>query len=102
MLIFLGIGLHLSADLHPKSFKGYALIKMIYSGLCHTQLNEINGILGKDKFLPHCMGHEGVGKIINLDKEGGDDAHCHQAPELIVAAQGDGYAIGYKECIKRQ
>jgi hypothetical protein len=26
--IFLGIGLHLSADLHPKSFKGYALIKL--------------------------------------------------------------------------
>ena len=50
----------------PKLSKGYALIKMIYSGLCHTQLNEINGILGKDKFLPHCMGHEGVGKIINL------------------------------------
>ena len=50
----------------PKLSKGYALIKMIYSGLCHTQLNEINGILGKDKFLPHCIGHEGVGKIINL------------------------------------
>ena len=26
--IFLGIGLHLSADLHPKSYKGYALIKL--------------------------------------------------------------------------
>ncbi len=46
--------------------KGYVLLKMIYSGLCHTQLNEINGILGKDKFLPHCMGHEGIGKVINL------------------------------------
>ena len=34
------------------------------SGLRHTQLNETNGILGKDKFLPHCMGHEGVGKVI--------------------------------------
>ncbi len=43
---------------------GYVLIKMYYSGLCHTQLNEINGILGKDKFLPHCMGHEGVGRIV--------------------------------------
>ena len=46
--------------------KGYVLLKMIYSGLCHTQLNEINGILGKDKFLPHCMGHEGIGKVTNL------------------------------------
>ena len=30
----------------------YVLLKMIYSGICHTQINEINGILGKDKFLP--------------------------------------------------
>ena len=44
--------------------KGYVIVKMEYSGICHTQLNEINGILGKDKFIPHCMGHEGVGKIV--------------------------------------
>ena len=34
----------------PKVPKGYALVKMKYSGICHTQLNEISGILGKDKF----------------------------------------------------
>ena len=45
---------------------GYLLVKMIYSGICHTQLNEIKGILGKDKYIPHCMGHEGVGKIIKV------------------------------------
>ena len=37
---------------------------MKYSGICHTQLNEISGILGKDKYIPHCMGHEGVGEIV--------------------------------------
>ena len=41
---------------------------MKYSGICHTQLNEISGILGKDKHIPHCMGHEGVGEIISLSK----------------------------------
>ena len=46
--------------------KGYLLVKMIYSGICHTQLNEINGLLGKDRYLPHCMGHEGVGKILKV------------------------------------
>ena len=45
---------------------GYLLVKMIYSGICHTQLNEIKGILGKDRYIPHCMGHEGVGKIIKV------------------------------------
>ena len=36
--IYLGIGLHLSADLHPKAFRGYALIKENYSN------SEINNI----------------------------------------------------------
>ena len=48
----------------PEIPPGYVLLKMMYSGICHTQLNEISGILGKDKFLPHCIGHEGVGKVI--------------------------------------
>ena len=53
----------------PTIPNGYVLVKMIYSGICHTQLNEISGILGKDKFMPHCMGHEGVGEIISLAKD---------------------------------
>ena len=48
--------------------KGCALVKMKYSGICHTQLNEINGVLGRDKYLPHCIGHEGVGEIIKLGR----------------------------------
>jgi len=53
----------LNLDL-PKVPKNYVLVKMKFSGICHTQLNEINGILGKDRFIPHCMGHEGVGEIL--------------------------------------
>ena len=52
----------------PELSEGYALVKMKYAGICHTQLNEISGILGKDKFLPHCIGHEGVGEIIKKGK----------------------------------
>ena len=52
----------------PKPPKGCVIVKMKYAGLCHTQLNEINGALGKDKYLPHCMGHEGVGEIISIGK----------------------------------
>jgi D-arabinose 1-dehydrogenase-like Zn-dependent alcohol dehydrogenase len=44
----------------------YVLIKVKYSGICHTQLNEIRGVLGKDKFLPHCIGHEGVGVVVKV------------------------------------
>ena len=52
----------------PELSEGYVLVKMKYAGICHTQLNEISGILGKDKFLPHCIGHEGVGEIIKKGK----------------------------------
>lgn len=51
---------------YPQVPKDYVLVKMKYSGICHTQLNEISGKLGKDKFIPHCMGHEGVGVILSL------------------------------------
>ena len=54
----------------PKSLsKGQILVKIFYSSICHTQLNEISMKNGKDKFLPHCLGHEGVGKIQSVYKD---------------------------------
>ena len=43
---------------------GQVLVKMIYSGICASQLGEIDGVKGKDKFIPHLLGHEGIGKVI--------------------------------------
>ena len=51
---------------YPQVPRDYVLVKMKYSGICHTQLNEISGKLGKDRFIPHCMGHEGVGEILHI------------------------------------
>ena len=51
---------------YPNVPKNYVLVKMKYSGVCHTQLNEISGKLGKDRFIPHTIGHEGVGEIITI------------------------------------
>ena len=39
-----------------------------YSSICHTQLQEILGLRGKDKFLPHCLGHEATGVVVNIGK----------------------------------
>ena len=44
--------------------KGQVLIKMYYSGICGSQIGEICGTKGKDKFLPHLLGHEGTGRVI--------------------------------------
>lgn len=47
-------------DLKP----GQVLVKIAYSGVCHTQILEMDGKKGVDKFLPHTLGHEGSGIVI--------------------------------------
>jgi S-(hydroxymethyl)glutathione dehydrogenase / alcohol dehydrogenase len=36
------------------------LVKVLYTTICGSQLNEIDAVKGTDKFLPHLLGHEGV------------------------------------------
>ncbi|MDA1353197.1 MAG: zinc-binding dehydrogenase [bacterium] len=43
---------------------GQVLVRVDYSGICGSQLGEINGAKGEDKFLPHLLGHEGAGEVI--------------------------------------
>ena len=43
--------------------KGQVLVKVLYSGICGSQLGEISGVKGKDKFLPHLLGHEATGIV---------------------------------------
>jgi S-(hydroxymethyl)glutathione dehydrogenase/alcohol dehydrogenase len=49
----------------PELRRGQVLVKVVCSGLCHTQLNEIRGRKGKDKWLPHTLGHEGSGEVVD-------------------------------------
>lgn len=43
---------------------GQVLVKICYSGICGKQLEEIEGKMGQDKFLPHLLGHEGSGVVL--------------------------------------
>src|SRR5260221_6821804 len=55
------------ADLEiPKLKKGQVLIEIAYSGVCHAQIVEARGRRGPDKFLPHCLGHEGSGTVAEI------------------------------------
>ncbi|HJZ54804.1 MAG TPA: zinc-binding dehydrogenase [Gemmataceae bacterium] len=55
------------ADLTIPSLKpGQALVEVVYSGVCHTQVGEARGHRGEDRFLPHCLGHEGSGIVREL------------------------------------
>ena len=52
----------------PELSYGQVLVKIKYSSICHTQLQEIEGLRGKDSFLPHCLGHEATGIVVKKDK----------------------------------
>ena len=52
----------------PPLKPGQILIKILYSGVCRSQLMEVMGNRGTDKFLPHLLGHEGSGKVVEIGK----------------------------------
>ena len=50
----------------PKLKNNQLLVKIKYSYICGTQMNEISGSKGVDKYLPHTLGHEASGYIVSL------------------------------------
>ncbi|MBM3878942.1 MAG: zinc-binding dehydrogenase [Verrucomicrobia bacterium] len=48
----------------PPLKPGQALVELAYSGVCHSQLLEVRGKRGPDRFLPHTLGHEGSGTVL--------------------------------------
>lgn len=45
---------------------GQILVKVLASGICGSQIGEIEGVKGPDKFLPHLLGHEGCGEVLEV------------------------------------
>lgn len=49
----------------PKTLEvGQVLVKLHCSGICGSQIGEIDGAKGPDKFLPHLLGHEGSATVV--------------------------------------
>ena len=48
----------------PALNAGQVLVEIAYSGACGSQVNEAKGLKGEDKWLPHCLGHEGTGTVL--------------------------------------
>ena len=48
---------------------GQVLVEFYYSGICGSQLGEIDGVKGPDKWLPHLLGHEASGKVLAIGPE---------------------------------
>lgn len=45
---------------------GQVLVKVHFSGICGSQIGEIDGAKGVDKFLPHLLGHEASGTVMEI------------------------------------
>lgn len=43
---------------------GQVLVRVLYSGVCRSQLMEVRGGRGEDTWLPHLLGHEGTGIVL--------------------------------------
>lgn len=74
---------------HLNPNHGQVKIKMISSGLCGAQWNEINAIKGVDNYLPHMMGHEGYGQVIEV----GDGVEKVIKGDFVVLHWRKGYGI---------
>lgn len=51
-------------DLPRKIEVGQVLVKLAYSGICGSQIGEMQGVKGSDPWLPHLLGHEGSGQVL--------------------------------------
>jgi S-(hydroxymethyl)glutathione dehydrogenase / alcohol dehydrogenase len=78
---------------------GQVLVRMQYAAICGAQINEIDAVKGPDKYLPHLLGHEGVGIVEAIGpgvttKAVGDRVICHWRPSQGIAAKGAVYEWG--------
>ena len=48
----------------PPLLLGQVLVKVLFSGVCRSQIMEVCGGRGNDPWLPHLLGHEGSGIVI--------------------------------------
>lgn len=81
---------------------GQVLVKVIYSGICGAQLNEISGAKGPDKFLPHLLGHEGSAVVIDVGPgvttvKPDDHVVMHWRPSAGIQAAPANYSCNGKK-----
>lgn len=74
--------------LRPNLEWGQVLVRVKYSGVCRSQLMEVRGFRGKDEWLPHLLGHEGVGFVVEV----GPGVSKVQAGNRVIIGwvEGDG------------
>lgn len=77
--------------------RGQVLVRLAFSGVCHSQVMEARGKRGPDPYLPHLLGHEGTGEVVEVG-EGVSKVHVGQRVVLgWIRGRGlDAGAAGYR------
>lgn len=64
---------------------GQVLVKIHYSGICGSQIGEIDGVKGPDRWLPHLLGHEASGRVLET------------GPGVTHVAEGDTIVLHWRK-----
>lgn len=67
----------------PPLLPGQILVKVKFSGVCRSQLMEVRGKRGPDKWVPHLLGHEGSGEVYKV------------GPGVTKVVPGDDVVLGW-------
>ena len=75
---------------------GQVLVHIHVSGICGSQLGEIDGVKGPDRYLPHLMGHEGFATVLEVGPgvkhvQAGDSVVLHWRPGAGIQADPPQY-----------
>ena len=83
-------------ELPPELDVGQVLVRINVSGICGSQLGEIAGVKGPDRYLPHLMGHEGFADVLEIGPgvkhvKPGDSVVLHWRPGSGIQADPPKY-----------
>jgi S-(hydroxymethyl)glutathione dehydrogenase/alcohol dehydrogenase len=93
VLVSLNKPLDIALDVElPVLRRGQVLVKLAYSGVCHSQIMEARGRRGDDPWLPHLLGHEGSGRVIQI----GEGVTKVAPGDMVILGwiKGDGIEAG--------
>jgi S-(hydroxymethyl)glutathione dehydrogenase/alcohol dehydrogenase len=76
----------------PALSYGQVLVHVKCTRICGSQLGEVAGVKGPDKYLPHLLGHEGGGVVLEVGPEvtkvkAGDRVMLHWRPGTGIQAR---------------
>lgn len=80
---------------------GQVLVEVICTRICGSQIGEIDGVKGPDKYLPHLLGHEGGGVVREIGPSvehvcPGDHVVLHWRHGAGIDAGPSEYRLGQK------